>query len=389
MELGRRAKQDAQSFAGGGNLTARNLAALNPAGVDAVMAKGTVTSLAQGDAAEWMADDALGSPTEVADDNGTVVDRIVRNAVGQIAYESDPSIVIWAGYAGGHVSAATGLVNHDSRWYDPDTGRWTTDDLDGFAGGDTNLSRYVGNDVANGIDPTGEVQLFGQNWVMPWNPNAAGFTDTMAAYASATAMAGTGAASGAAAGAATGAATGAAVGAVGGAIAGAGVGAGPGALAGAGAGAASGAIWGGVTGLWNAAFNSTTLQEAAVNGAKGGAIAGVGAGGIAATAKLTTMAVNAGALPLYHYTTTTAAARISATKLINPPVYATIIPPSVMQMPLVGLLPKLSIGWIGPIQIASASYKPLTASITVTAAGTFIPTRLTFWIWRSFTGVSI
>lgn len=40
--------------------------------------------------------------------------------------------------------------------YDPTIGRWTTEDPIGFAGGDANLERYVGNDPTNATDPTGE-----------------------------------------------------------------------------------------------------------------------------------------------------------------------------------------------------------------------------------------
>ena len=43
--------------------------------------------------------------------------------------------------------------------YDPTIGRWTTKDPIGFAGGDTNLYAYVGNDPVTGIDPTGMSRL--------------------------------------------------------------------------------------------------------------------------------------------------------------------------------------------------------------------------------------
>jgi hypothetical protein len=39
--------------------------------------------------------------------------------------------------------------------YDPTIGRWTSEDPIAFEGGDANLYRYVGNDAANAVDPSG------------------------------------------------------------------------------------------------------------------------------------------------------------------------------------------------------------------------------------------
>ena len=47
------------------------------------------------------------------------------------------------------------------RWYDNQTGRWISEDPIGFAGGDANLARYVGNIAASMTDPDG---LVGRQW---------------------------------------------------------------------------------------------------------------------------------------------------------------------------------------------------------------------------------
>ncbi|MBX9627173.1 MAG: RHS repeat-associated core domain-containing protein, partial [Gemmataceae bacterium] len=39
--------------------------------------------------------------------------------------------------------------------YDPNVGRWLQPDPIGFAGGDPNLYRYVGNSPTNFVDPSG------------------------------------------------------------------------------------------------------------------------------------------------------------------------------------------------------------------------------------------
>ncbi|REJ70396.1 MAG: RHS repeat-associated core domain-containing protein, partial [Planctomycetota bacterium] len=50
----------------------------------------------------------------------------------------------------------TGLQNNLHRWYDPVTGRWASEDPIGFAAGDANLYRYVGNFSTGATDPEGE-----------------------------------------------------------------------------------------------------------------------------------------------------------------------------------------------------------------------------------------
>ena len=59
------------------------------------------------------------------------------------------------GYTGKYFDDVTGLQNNWNRWYDPKQGRFISQDPIGFAGGDTNLYRYVGNDVTNASDPSG------------------------------------------------------------------------------------------------------------------------------------------------------------------------------------------------------------------------------------------
>ncbi|MBI3377385.1 MAG: transglycosylase SLT domain-containing protein [Nitrospirae bacterium] len=47
----------------------------------------------------------------------------------------------------------------EARWYDPESGRFLSEDPIGFEGGDVNLYRYVGNNPVNWIDPFGLIAL--------------------------------------------------------------------------------------------------------------------------------------------------------------------------------------------------------------------------------------
>lgn len=53
-----------------------------------------------------------------------------------------------------HISLR-GLRYNVNRRCDPQVGWWISEDPIGFAGGDVNLMRYVGNGVLSAIDPTG------------------------------------------------------------------------------------------------------------------------------------------------------------------------------------------------------------------------------------------
>jgi RHS repeat-associated protein len=62
-------------------------------------------------------------------------------------------------FQGARRDTDTGMDIHNDggngRWYDPNTGTWISRDRGGFAMGDANLYRYVGNNSTTWIDPTG------------------------------------------------------------------------------------------------------------------------------------------------------------------------------------------------------------------------------------------
>jgi RHS repeat-associated protein len=105
--------------------------------------------------------DAAGSVRLVVDAaTGAVTQRLDYDAFGRVTADTNPGFQPFA-FAGGLYDRDAGLVRRGARDYDPATGRWTTRDPIGFAGGSTNLYTYAGNDPVNGADPLG---LDGFDW---------------------------------------------------------------------------------------------------------------------------------------------------------------------------------------------------------------------------------
>jgi RHS repeat-associated protein len=100
--------------------------------------------------------DHLGSVRLVVDvDSGTIVQRLDYDAFGRVLSDDAPGFQPF-GFAGGLYDDDTGLVRFGARDYDAYTGTWTSRDAILFAGGDSNLYAYVGNDPVNQRDPLGE-----------------------------------------------------------------------------------------------------------------------------------------------------------------------------------------------------------------------------------------
>ena len=74
---------------------------------------------------------------------------------GNITNETHPTYADRYGWTGRELQAETDLQYNRARWYDSATGRWQTQDALGFGAGDSNLYRYVRNDVTIYKDPSG------------------------------------------------------------------------------------------------------------------------------------------------------------------------------------------------------------------------------------------
>jgi len=116
----------------------------------------------------WTLTDNLGAVRQRALYNAgsgatAIVDRRSYDAFGNLTNQAGTHQQHLIGFTGRPLDAHAGLQNNLHRWYDAATGRWISEDPIKFEAGDANLSRYVGNNATNAVDPDGlEV-------VLPWD----------------------------------------------------------------------------------------------------------------------------------------------------------------------------------------------------------------------------
>ncbi len=95
--------------------------------------------------------DHLGSTTALVDDSGTMVQGIGYDSFGN---STETSYTRYT-YTGREFDADTGLYFYRARWYDPQVGRFVSEDPIGFLGQDINFYAYVKNNPNRFRDPSG------------------------------------------------------------------------------------------------------------------------------------------------------------------------------------------------------------------------------------------
>jgi RHS repeat-associated protein len=119
---------------------------------------GNLISQRQGSNSYFYQFDGLGSTDTLTDISQTDPNVYAYQAYGTLATLAKQPVannLTFVGRLGYYNDTATNLIYVRNRWYDPSTATWTSRDPIGFAGGDANLNRYVGNNPVNATDPSG------------------------------------------------------------------------------------------------------------------------------------------------------------------------------------------------------------------------------------------
>jgi RHS repeat-associated protein len=100
--------------------------------------------------------DAIGSTIAMTDETQAMVNTYAYTPFGSIANEQE-SLPQSFKYVGQHgvMAEPNGFYYMRARYYDPEVGRFISEDPIGFGGGDVNLYAYVGNNPILFVDPWG------------------------------------------------------------------------------------------------------------------------------------------------------------------------------------------------------------------------------------------
>ena len=104
----------------------------------------------------WILPDHLGSTRDLVDTLGKVVAHYQFDSFG-VLLDGRENVTRYQ-FTGREHDSNTDLNYHRARWYDPFTGKFTTEDPIGLTAGDPNFTRMVGNNVLNATDPSGLYQ---------------------------------------------------------------------------------------------------------------------------------------------------------------------------------------------------------------------------------------
>ena len=123
---------------------------LNGAGVDNQIARYNSSS-----GTVWYLKDRLGSVSALMNNSGSLINENKYASYGVILNQTSPNDSDRYLFAGREYDAETGLYYYRARYYDPEIGRFISQDPMDFGAGDYSLYRYVNNAPTNYTDPSG------------------------------------------------------------------------------------------------------------------------------------------------------------------------------------------------------------------------------------------
>ncbi len=138
--------------------------------IDQLIASEEVDSLTVPGEVYWPVTDHTGTIRDVGrldDVSGDflIASHRVYSSFGLLTDEYDPAtgtasgVDLDYGFTARFTDPLTGMTHHQFRWYDPQLGKWISEDPLGFAAGDINTTRYVANAPLTYTDPTGLIAV--------------------------------------------------------------------------------------------------------------------------------------------------------------------------------------------------------------------------------------
>ncbi len=112
------------------------------------------------DGIAWYLGDQLSTVRDVAGTTGQLLDHTDYTTFGGLASEPKGAVGDRFKFAGRELDEELDLYYYRARYYDPNLGRFISEDSYGFDAGDPNLYRYVVNSPTNSSDPSGHVAAF-------------------------------------------------------------------------------------------------------------------------------------------------------------------------------------------------------------------------------------
>jgi RHS repeat-associated protein len=132
--------------------------------VDQLFARLTPNPTGSAQERMWYLTDRLGSKVNLITADGTSREQVRYQPFGgQVMFQT--TLTDRFGFTGRELDSGSLFQYNRFRWYYVEGGRWISQDPLGFAAGDANLYRYVGNSPTNVVDPLG---LFGGIFTKQW-----------------------------------------------------------------------------------------------------------------------------------------------------------------------------------------------------------------------------